>query len=971
MIIPVYYLYKIIYSLTEMASSPPGNDEVERIHQAVREMQATGSPYTGALDVNAARLGDRDPAQSTSLGGDGGARQRICSLDDLHKTLRARCANPEEWSKKIGELHEELNARAGAMSQEELHHRILHLCPLTPTEASSAARVIELETQTTQHGLLLSPGNSSAGINHTRTQSGSSVGSVHRHSLPSSDTQRATSPASFKRQRPLRLQRLRSVSSGGNSNRSSPRGLARLFEHIPGKDGNAVGKQYTINYLFDPSNIESMSPTSSGMEYRSSDRDRERAIELLGQIYKQKQRRAITEYDLFSYIFGGGKSSQVSLVEFRSGLKRLGIADYGLGDISSVLFQCIDGSGRGQFNMHDLQAALKEYRKRYAQRHNLRSGREEALRKSFDRIANSPTHSSRCWASAKLYSRAFAGAGRDDEKDHDPRKLLAGMARTLKRRTLRDWDIFMACDEDRNGSVTPMEFATGLRKLHFSYTPRQLKRLWEAIDLDHSGHIEFDELRLALSLADKLGEGTKIPEKSGQEESLATEAMEDAMHLLDDSNGREGAGKKAEERAIEQERDRLELQRSQAALSRIPLVRLHALSMRMKSALSAWYNHDRNRYIIRYVEIKSKGQLGRFDDDDAKSVISGETKSRIERAVACLDNSFKLDKHKEIVRAIDDTDGEQSTAEIDAKDAKEGEIASDEGVAHQVTQEPVDITRSRAKQQLRVMVPFTTKELHAFFVQGTLNSSDDSMSLEKFDELLENIHGEILALLRQATRKDRKYSGSASKSPDETRHRMKSMDFTESSSIVEENMTAALPVARVVSRPKPHINVSDLIQKMQHQMLRSMLLNTSLFSAISLRMGTSSRAIRLQLSLLGFTVSLCEAECLLAAFREDAPGLHFALVARKLQKACYTSIDDTVYCAVEAGDLENTGFCPIDHFALIIKEFVSLTDTEARAMGKILAIDPRSNGIPYADVFCKEGSVKVRGQDIAQVSCND
>ena len=86
----------------------------------------------------------------------------------------------------------------------------------------------------------------------------------------------------------------------------------------------------------------------------------------------------------------------------------------------------------------------------------------------------------------KVVLSSFFRAGRDDEKDHDPRKLLAGLARTLKRRTLRDWDIFMMCDEDEM-----VAYADGISRqacISFSFRIRhdRLKRLWEAIDLDHS-----------------------------------------------------------------------------------------------------------------------------------------------------------------------------------------------------------------------------------------------------------------------------------------------------------------------------------------------------------------------------------------------------------------------------------------------------------------------------------------------------
>ena len=124
---------------------------------------------------------------------------------------------------------------------------------------------------------------------------------------------------------------------------------------------------------------------------------------------------------------------------------------------------------------------------------------------------------------------------------------------------------------------------------------------------------------------------------------------------------------------------------------------------------------------------------------------------------------------------------------------------------------------------------------------------------------------------------------------------------------------------QVAVQRKATISLSDLIQKMQHQMQRSMLFNVALFSGADFSERASARAIRLQLSLLGFHVSLNEASLLLDRFSEDAAGLHFALVARKLQTACYTSMDDTVKCAIQAADPDNTGFCPAHYFELIVR----------------------------------------------------
>ena len=912
-----------------------------------------------------------------------------------HPSLRAR-GDPARWRDKVTALHAELSGSGATLSHEELYSRVLDLCPLTPTQASSAARLLE-ETEQRQKKKSATPGGGGVLV--------LSPGVAAAIRLPrgrGSGGGRRDGPGRFKRQRPSRLslQSTPSPSSSGSAGSAGSAGsgaahtgggrgdLALLLDDFSRTNGSTDNSADAIGTLImaSPGNTNNCASNSNnnsptvpigGTDFTSEDRTR--AVDLLGRIFRQQQRRAITDFDLFGNYFNGNRSRRVSLVEFRGGLRKLGIEDFGLGDASGLLFRCIDSGGRGHFRMPDLQSAMKTYKERCARPRRLLSHREDALRKNFDRIANSPTQSSRRWASAQMYSRAFSGAGRDDEKDHDPRKLLAGLARTLRRRTLRDWDIFMMCDEDRNGSVTPMEFATGLHKLHFSFTPRQLKRLWEAIDLDHSGRIEFDELRLALEMADRMGEGTQPGASSAAaannstsrtptaEEALAVESIEDAVGALNDSVDRATAGKKAEEHAIERERNGLILQRSRRIRERISPARLKALLKKMKSALSAWYNHERKSFQGSHgVGGPMSLRHGSGENASAVATIQAVRKSGIAQAVANLSKDLEFYTHGKESEKRDDDGGGGSSSDGGGATTGETKAMAREGAA-EPTPLPVMFTVARAKQQMRVMVPFTSKELQAFFVLVTTGDGDESISLDEFDDLLDVVEREMESLLRHAEQRERKYAPSMVSSP--ARHTSQSMDFTESSGVIEDNLGSEQQQQQqqqqqqVAVRRKVRTSVSDLVQKMQHQMQRSMLFNVALFSGANFSETASARAVRLQLSLLGFHVSLDEASTLLTVFRSDVAGLHFALVARKLQNACYTSIDDTVVCAIEVADPESTGFCPVGHFDLIVGEFVSLTALESKAMVQLLAIYGDAAGIPYADVFCEAGTVKVRGEE--------
>ena len=131
-------------------------------------------------------------------------------------------------------------------------------------------------------------------------------------------------------------------------------------------------------------------------------------------------------------------------------------------------------------------------------------------------------------------------------------------------------------------------------------------------------------------------------------------------------------------------------------------------------------------------------------------------------------------------------DDAESTNERDLKVSVPGSVEASSSA------QAVSFTIARAKQQMRIMVPFTSKELQAFFVLGTLANGDDFMSLDDFDDLLDRIERELTLLLQHAERRAGSYSPSGRSSPSGTRHKSQSMDFTESSGAIEDVLDASL-----------------------------------------------------------------------------------------------------------------------------------------------------------------------------------
>ena len=704
------------------------------------------------------------------------------------------------------------------------------------------------------------------------------------------------------------------------------------------------------------------------------------ALSLMKEITKQQKRRAVTDYDVFYRYFDGKKSQRSTLIDFKDGLKRMSIDTFGTHNAPMKLFRCLDIAGRQFFDLQNWIVVAREYQNAVQQttekkiRNTLR---EEELKKSFERIASSPTESSRRWKSSQMYHRTFETSSNgacDDDKDHDPRKLLAGMCDSLERRSLRDWDIFMICDANRSGSVTPMEFANGLHRLQFNYTPRQLKRLWEAIDMDRSGRIEFEELRLALTMASKMGahtlpgqgEGGKrmnevmidVP-RGGEEKEEEKKSMEEEKKSME--GGKEEEGKKRGGRRRsgrrssgggttadnEDERTRILKQRAAVIRRRIARPRLKVLLSKMRAAMSSWMNHDRHAFLVRH------GGDGGGGGDGSGSDQKGEDPelTSLAKLISSIGDSN--------VNALGDAVGDNlKNSACTAKEVR-GEFSSSSSSSKEGRD--CHMTIGKVKQQLRTMVPFTTKEVHAFVcLLGVEKSVDDKIMLTEFDHLLEKIEREmkinvgprnahspigsrigssIGSRIRGVRNSGDDGDGCGTEGRKEVGGGRRQMEtFLIEGSIDEPTNTPTKTVVSTINRMQrpTTILLNHLIQKMQHQLQRSELLNDSLFSGIHGSFKQSSpKSLRMQLNLLGFNVTLIDIHALQLIF-EDSLDIHYVLVCRKIQNACYSMIDDTILNSLANIDMNGDGYVVVQTFVDIVAKHISLQTTEKEALLAIL-----------------------------------
>jgi Ca2+-binding EF-hand superfamily protein len=922
-------------------------DDLERIHLAVAEMSDTGSSYTGT------------PTKSY-VDDDHGGRP-IHNLDDLQLELTQRCTNPEDWAVRVSQLYDDLTSQQQTLSKEQLTTQLLSLCPLTPNQARSVTQLLSdsSPTRRTPSGssssspLFLSP-DATASLNVSNSH-GASNSSGHRHYQHQQQHHQQQHHQQQHHQQQHHQQQRRSrrrgrinkdFSSSSSSSMRPTRQPRRLLLNNPSTSESSETKTTSISSMSpatspittfsatDPTltmnnlrhlrththNKTNGGPPGWNLFFQSvlpdSD-DMYAALHLMRSILKQKARRAITNYDLFSSYFDTKRNQKSTFIDFKHGLTKLGINIFGTHDSPRTLFKCFDISNNGYFTSKDMVNAIILYHEG-VNNNNKNSVhtkiqqrlQEDELRKNYERIAKTSTESSLRWQSSQLFHRTFDHSTKSDgDKDNDPRKLLNGMCKSLAKKSLRDWDIFMICDDNRNGSITPMEFANGLSKLHLNYTPRQLQKLWTSIDLDNSGTIEFDELRLALSMAKSMGENT-LPGSNNNSNSNNKNNVVVNIPKYGNMKEEKAESSSATKQCVAEEDERTKILKHRADIvrKRIGRNRLKILLSKLKSAISSWYNHDRHTFLLRHGTKKTTKNM--------------------------TYESKQLEQLKQFNESWNDSDTtKKNTGSADDED------------------DQCHLTIGRAKQQLRTMVPFTTKEMNAYISLLNIHYSlDDEITLKQFDDLLNMIEYEMKILLGpHSENQDNILLSPTSRHQLRNSHRnnMFLMEGSITDIMKPSNTPTKTNVLVTASHKKIEVSFDKLIHKMQHQLQRNELLNESLFSGVNFN-DSSSKSLRLQFNLLGFhNLSIYDILALQSVFTNttkvtaSSPGLdsydlHYILICRKLQNACYSMIDSTIITSLSKHDHDGNGYISIDKFVYEIEQHISLQVTEDAALRNIL-----------------------------------
>lgn len=85
--------------------------------------------------------------------------------------------------------------------------------------------------------------------------------------------------------------------------------------------------------------------------------------------------------------------------------------------------------------------------------------------------------------------------------------------------------------------------------------------------------------------------------------------------------------------------------------------------------------------------------------------------------------------------------------------------------------------------------------------------------------------------------------------------------------------------------------------------------------------------MRLQFNLLGYNITLNEIKALQIIFGGNggtsAIDLHYCLICRKLQNACYSVIDDTILGNLAEHDSNGDGYIEISTFVKVVAKYLS------------------------------------------------
>ena len=329
--------------------------EVDRIHLAVAEMSETGSNYTGT------------PTKEYTHDDQNG--RQIHTLNDLQLELKQRSVSQDDWATQVSQLYDDLTSTQIQLSKDDLTHKLLSIMPLTPNQARSVTELLNnnspnkyntnshhhhpnnrtnwsrRRTRTTPSPLFLSPDAPSSTTSNDSNRR-------HRHdrrNTNSATLQSTRQPRRLVLSNPNHHHNNNNNNNNSNNNESKassftttnntsfssytssspdPSFTSNNLRHLRKRELTRGGRNHSNHFNSNNSNNfndETILPSTP-----LDPNDEREALNLIRTIIKQKARRALTSYGLFSYFDGPNKTQKSTLVDFKIGLKQLGIdADYG------------------------------------------------------------------------------------------------------------------------------------------------------------------------------------------------------------------------------------------------------------------------------------------------------------------------------------------------------------------------------------------------------------------------------------------------------------------------------------------------------------------------------------------------------------------------------------------------------------------------------------------------------------------
>ena len=229
----------------------------------------------------------------------------------------------------------------------------------------------------------------------------------------------------------------------------------------------------------------------------------------LGQVLMDKMDAGIKEgaQAFFRELDANGDGT-VTRIEFKQMMRKLGLvgdgAQYSPKSVDA-LFSELDEDGGGELDLTEITAALKKLKAKAN-----RVQKREAEAKADAEYWRGRAEDAR--AAAKL-----VGEQEDLAKQlHECRTAPAAdirLANLLAKKQVKPADLVDKMDNNKDGKIDQKEWVAGLRALGIDASPEELSQLFNQLDVNNSGTLEIDEIKLMVSQIHAVKERAKEQEK--------------------------------------------------------------------------------------------------------------------------------------------------------------------------------------------------------------------------------------------------------------------------------------------------------------------------------------------------------------------------------------------------------------------------------------------------------------------------